>query len=173
MLFTAVDQINLAGHSVIENHEDCFNMASYNLVAGIPAMKMAEFGSALSFFEDGMSFLQDGHWQDFYPFSIQIYELACKSAVPAGKIQDLNVLSEQVLKNAHTFEDTLEVQLIHMNLLLYSNAEMALKQGLSVVSKLGEKVPSPSEETLKEQIKIAHTMLRVYQKSKSSYSTTK
>lgn len=48
MLFTAVDQINLAGPSAISDYEDYFNMASYNLAAGLRAMNMAEFGSALA-----------------------------------------------------------------------------------------------------------------------------
>lgn len=160
MLFTAVDQINLAGPSAISDYEDYFNMASYNLAAGLRAMNMAEFGSALAFFENGISFLRDGHWQDVYPFSLQIYELACKSAIAAGKIQDLNVLSEQVLKNARTFEDTLEIQLVRMKMFAYSNPAEAFKLGLSIVSKLGEKVPSPSKESLEEHIKQTQTMVK-------------
>eukprot|EP00956_Cyclotella_meneghiniana_P038159 scaffold149467_cov20-Cyclotella_meneghiniana.AAC.1 len=50
MMFTAVDQINLAGPAAITDRRDYLNMAYHNLVAGKRAMNMAEFASASSFF---------------------------------------------------------------------------------------------------------------------------
>ena len=77
-----------------------------------------------------------------------IYELACKTSFSAKKISDVNVYSEQVLKNAHTFEDTLEIQLIRMTLLAHIDATKALELGLSIVSNLGEEIPVVTEEAL-------------------------
>ena len=182
MLFTAVDQINLGGPSTISDYQDYFKMAKYNLVAGQRAMNMAEFGYALRFFMNGIGFLRDGHWQDHYAFSLEIYESACKtgmyalrlilyirtefvlksncSAEAAGRISDLNILSEQVLKHARCFEDTVEIQVTTMTLLSHTNAVEALNQGLFIVSKLGEEIPKPTEEALDEQIKYTHALIK-------------
>eukprot|EP00956_Cyclotella_meneghiniana_P030448 scaffold76682_cov82-Cyclotella_meneghiniana.AAC.8 len=149
MMFTAVDQINLSGPAAITDHRDYLNMAYHNLVAGKLAMNMAEFASASSFFRHGISFLRDGHWQDHYNFSLEIYVLACKSGVSSGMdLQQLNTLSEQVLKNARSFEDTLETQLINIGVLANVRPSEALELGLSIVSRLGEEIPKPSKETL-------------------------
>ena len=148
MLFTAVDQINLAGPAAITYHRDYLEMAHHNLVAGKRAMSMADFASALSFFSNGVIFLRDGHWQDQYAISLEIHELACKSAFAARKISDLNVLSDKVLKNARSFEDTLEIQLIYIDTLGFSKPAKALELGLSIISKIEEDIPTTTKEAL-------------------------
>ena len=153
LLFTAVDQINLGGPAISEQ-QDYFEMANYNLTAGKTAMSMANFISALRYFTHGISFLRDGHWQDHYKFSLELYELACKSAFAARNITDLNVLSRQLLANARTFEDILEIEMIRMTLLAQSDSVEALKMGLTVVSKLGEELQSETKDAFNlEQVK--------------------
>ena len=151
MFFTAVEQINMAGPSAVTDHGDYFKLASYNMEAGKRAISMADFRFALSRFENGIQFLRDGHWQDHYAFSLEIYQLACKSAVAASKSlsNDMpdNIFLEQVLKNARSFEDTVEIRLLcFFDVALCLNAEEILKEGVSILSKLGEEVPNQSEE---------------------------
>jgi len=141
MLFTAADQINLGGPSSIIDHSDYIEMANYNLEAGKQSMIMAEFSSALSYFMNGIAFLRDGHWQDHYSFSLEIFNLASKSSVAATKMSYLKVLSECVLNNARAFEDTIEIQFINMTVLSTSSPADSLDLGLSIVSKLGEETP--------------------------------
>ena len=151
MFFTAVEQINMAGPSAVTDHGDYFKLASYNMEAGKRAISMADFRFALSRFENGIQFLRDGHWQDHYAFSLEIYQLACKSAVAASKSlsNDMpdNIFLEQVLKNARSFEDTVEIRLLcFFDVALCLNAEEILKEGVSILSKLGEELPNQSEE---------------------------
>eukprot|EP00956_Cyclotella_meneghiniana_P008867 scaffold12139_cov60-Cyclotella_meneghiniana.AAC.3 len=148
MLFTAVDQINLGGPSAVTDYSDYFGMANYNLLAGKQSMNMAEFSSALSFFMNGIAYLRDGHWRDHYSLSLEIYEMGCRSADAATNMSCLDVLSERVLKEARSFEDTLEIQLIRMNMFANSMPTEALNLGLSIVSKLGEEIPSITKEAL-------------------------
>ena len=78
-----------------------------------------------------------------------MYVLACKSGVPSGMdLQQVNTLSEQVLKNARSFKDTLETQLVFMAVLANVRPSEALELGLSVVSRLGEEIPNPSKGAL-------------------------
>eukprot|EP00956_Cyclotella_meneghiniana_P008825 scaffold12097_cov28-Cyclotella_meneghiniana.AAC.3 len=146
LLFTALHQINFGGPSAVTEHQDYFDMANHNLAAGKQAMSMAEFTSALSFFGNGISFLRGSYWQDHYAFSLEIYGLACKTSFSARKISGVNVYSEQVLKNASSFEDTLEIQLICMTVVAQIDAAGALEHGLSIVSKLGEEISVATNE---------------------------
>jgi len=160
LFFTAVHQINLGGPSSITDCNEYFDMASHNAVAGKKSMSMAQFDAALSFFKSGILFLLDGHWQDHYEFSLEIYELACKSGIAAAKISDVSVLSSQILENAKSLEDTIEIRVMNMSMLAYSNPVEALSQGLSIVSDLlGEEIPSPSEDAWERERKITFEML--------------
>lgn len=159
MFFMAVHQINLGGPSAITDRKDHFDMASYNAVAGKKSMSMAQFDAALSFFKSGISFLRNGHWQDHYDFSLEVYELACKSGVAAAKISDVIALSSQILENAKSMEDTIEIRVVNMSMLAFSNPVEALSQGLSIVSDLGEEIPTPSNEAWERERGITYAML--------------
>ena len=150
MLFTAIGQINRGGPSAISDKREYLIMANHNMSAGKRAIVLSEFGSAYSFFKSGILFLPEGHWNDHYSFSLELFNLAYKSASASGQsLQDMDILLDRVLKNARSFEDTIEIQLMHITVLSYSskNAE-ALQHGLLIVSKLGEEIPNPSEEAL-------------------------
>jgi predicted ATPase len=107
LLFLAVNQLNLAGPSIILDPAERFAAANHNMAAGKKVMSLSDFSRAHSFFMHGISFLDEGRWTDQYRFSLEIYELSCKTAFAAVEIQALNILSADVLQNARTFEDKL------------------------------------------------------------------
>jgi predicted ATPase len=105
-------------------------------------MLMSEFTSAFSFFEHGISFLRDDKWTDHYSFSLEIHESAARCAAATGNVQALQLLAEEVLRNARRFEDTLTMHLLVVSSLVSSGTMMqALEKGLAVVSRLGENIP--------------------------------
>ena len=139
-------------------------MANHNVAAGTRAISMAEFTSAYSYLKNGILFLPEGHWQDHYLSSLAIFNLAYKSAAAAGRqTWELDILSDQVLKNARSFEDTVEIELIRITIPSYysSKGAAALQHGLLIVSKLGEEIPSPSsKEALDVQVKQTLAMIK-------------
>ncbi|KAL7503900.1 hypothetical protein ACHAXN_005761 [Cyclotella atomus] len=161
MLFTAVNQINLAGRTAISNAEECYTMANYNLIAGKRAMTSSAFSVAYSLLESGIGFLGNDHWQSHYKFSLTLYELACQSALAAADMNGLNRLFDEAMKHAKCFDDKLNLQFIHVSSLAYSsNGIMALESGLAVLSDLGEEIPNnPSQEVLDYNIQHTQSML--------------
>jgi predicted ATPase len=162
LLFAAVNQLNLAGPSDTTDPAENSAMANHNMAAGKRAMSLSDFALAHSFFMHGISFLDRDHWTDQYRFSIDLYELAIRSASNAGNIQSLNVLSEEVLQNARTFEDKLTTHYVIMSSLVCTGkVPEAIGKGLAIVSQLGESIPSnPSDDLLNQRIQQTQLQMR-------------
>ena len=109
MFFVAVGQINLGGPPAVSNDDERRKIVKYNLAAGKMAVDMSEFYSAFNFFDNGISFLKKTHWRDHYELSLELHELAAECALITGDVLSLTVLTEQVMKNACSFEDTLNI----------------------------------------------------------------
>jgi predicted ATPase len=162
MLFTAVNQINFGGASAVLGAQEYATMAKYNMMAGKRAMEMSDFQSAFAFFSFGIDFLPYGHWRLHYDLSLELYDLASKSALAAGNIGSLKVLADEVLHNAKSFEDKLTVYSIMVSSLAYASKSLeALEQGHKILSRLGEDIPiNPSKEALDQQIQQTQSLIK-------------
>jgi predicted ATPase len=162
MLFTAVNQINFGGPSAVMEAQESANMAKYNLTAGKRAMEMSDFLSAFSFFSFGIDFLPYGHWRDHYDLSLELFDLASKSALATGNIGSLQILADEVLKNSQSFEDKLNIYFIIISSLAYaSKVSESLEQCHNILSQLGEGIPrNPSIEALDQYIKQTQLLIR-------------
>eukprot|EP00804_Cyclotella_cryptica_P014201 CCRYP_005628-RA/>CCRYP_005628-RA protein AED:0.02 eAED:0.02 QI:105/1/1/1/1/1/2/1150/1171 len=162
LLFTAVNQINFGGPAVVSNAQECANMSKYNLIAGKKALEMSNFLSAHSFFSFGIDFLPNGHWEYHYELTLELFDLACKSALATGNIHSLRVLSDGVMQNARSFEDKLNTYFTLISSLAYaSKISEALEKGYDILSRLGEHIPSnPSNEDLDQHIRKTQSLIR-------------
>jgi predicted ATPase len=163
MLFTAVNQINQASTSNILDRSEYYTIANYNLIVGKKAMAMSAFASAYSFFKQGIAILlrEKNHWAQHYKFCIEIFELAMKSSLAAGNVRGVLMHSDELLKHAKCFADTLNTHFIVMLTYEYSNMTNAVEKGVGIVSKLGEQITSnPSKELLDYNIKHTQSLIR-------------
>jgi predicted ATPase len=156
LLFLAMCQINHAGPSVAADREECIVMAESNLTAGRRSMAVSDFATAHSLLQHGIGFLcyHENNWGDYYTLKLSLYDLASKCALATANIQDLTVLSSQIMANARCFDDTINISFIQMSLLAHSSkmAE-ALDLALAVLSKLGEDLPmNHSQDVLKKEV---------------------
>ncbi|KAL7461781.1 hypothetical protein ACHAXS_002187, partial [Conticribra weissflogii] len=139
MLFTAVDQINRGDPSVIVNPEHRSLVATLNLQAGKKAMEMSDYLSALSFFEYGISFLQERHWQQDYELSLELFNCSTKSAYAVGDQDKLKLRSDEVLAFGRCFEDKLVVLYYFVSALCDACLlNEAIAKAIWVLSMLGE-----------------------------------
>jgi predicted ATPase len=162
LLFIAVSQINHGGPDVVSEPADYVAIARHNLAAGKRAMSTADFSTAYSFFENGISFLPINHWQDHYDLSLEMFNLCAKCALASGHLRAIHSLSFHVLENTkNNFHDTLDVQFTNLSLLaLTSKMGEALQLGLTVISKLGEGIPiDPSNELIQQQATKIQNMI--------------
>ena len=165
LLFIAASQINIAGPKTVENDEQNLLVANLNLVAGIRSMELSDFISALSFLDNGISFLRKGHWKEHYDLSLKLFEAASKCAVVIGDHDILRLLSEQIQTFGMTFEDKLNsVYYQCVTLIKASEFEESGNLALSVLAQLGEEIPeeSCSQTDMINQIEETKAMLEGY-----------
>eukprot|EP00804_Cyclotella_cryptica_P031189 CCRYP_019406-RA/>CCRYP_019406-RA protein AED:0.07 eAED:0.07 QI:42/1/1/1/0.5/0.33/3/953/1070 len=145
MLFTAVGQINLAGPSVVTDTMQAAAIAEHNLTAGKKAIALSDFSSAAGFFDSGVSFLTDNHWNSHYKLSLELFECAVKCSLVLGDHVRLTELSLQLFKHARCLEDRFDTLLLVMSSLAYaSKISQSVRAGLSILAKLGHKLPAAS-----------------------------
>ncbi|KAL7482315.1 hypothetical protein ACHAW6_007990 [Cyclotella cf. meneghiniana] len=145
MLFTAVGQINLAGPSAVTDTVQSTAIAEHNLIAGKKAISLSDFSSAAGFFDSGISFLKENHWTTHYSISLELFEHAVKCSLVLGDHVRLTALSLQLFKHAHCLEDRFNTLLLVMSSLAYaSKISQSVRAGLSILAKLGYKLPTAS-----------------------------
>lgn len=110
---------------------------------------------AYSFFDNGISFLRKNHWREHYKFSLEIFNLASKSALATcNDSPSFHIICDQVIKNARCFADKLEIYFVVISSLAdTSKIVEALEKGLDILSRLGEDIPrKPSQQYLDQQL---------------------
>eukprot|EP00985_Skeletonema_marinoi_P010148 scaffold4782_cov142-Skeletonema_marinoi.AAC.1 len=101
-------------------------------------MDMSHFEVAYSYFDHGITFLRKKHWEEHYTLSLELFNLAAKCALANGDVISLKLLSQQVMKKASSFEDTLNVTYFVTCSLAYSSKlPESVEKGLDILSQLG------------------------------------
>ena len=109
IIFTAVNQFNLAGPESVKNKSQFVIIARLNLETGKKAMRMSDYDAAYIYFDTGIRFLREKHWEQNYELSLELSDLAAKCALTNGDIAHFKLSSQQVVENARSFEDKLNV----------------------------------------------------------------
>ena len=138
VLFTAVNQLNLGGPTAVQNESHGITASRLNLRAGKKAMEMSDYETAYSYFDNGISFLSENHWQEHYELSLELFSLGAKCALTNSDHPNLQLLSGQVIANARSFEDKLAV-MYFVTCLLASSSLLpeSIEKGLDILAKLG------------------------------------
>ena len=148
LLFTAVTQINLGGPCAVQEEQQYSLISKYNLIAGKKAMEMSDFAIAFAFFEHGMSFLPENHWQKEYDLSLELFNLAAKCALTIKNLASLTMICDQILRNARNSDDMLNASFISMSALTYSKVSESVQYGFTVLRQLNIDIPdSASQES--------------------------
>ena len=98
----------------------------------------------------------------FSDLSLALFDAACKCALAIGDIVSLRLLSEQVVRLAESFEDTLNSMYYIVCALAYtSNISESIEKSLEVLRELGEELPeSLAESELKFHIEQTKALLQ-------------
>mmetsp|Transcript_4484 Transcript_4484/g.8609 ORF Transcript_4484/g.8609 Transcript_4484/m.8609 type:complete len:739 (-) Transcript_4484:970-3186(-) len=164
LLFTAASQINRGGPAAVEDAEQTVLIANLNLTAGRKAMEMSDFSAAYSFFDNGISFLRKGHWQEHYDLSLQLFESATDCALVLGDITSLKLLTNQIITSAKSFEEKLNATYNTVSALAYaSQLPESVTRSILVLSQLGEELLDfYSESDTKLYIEQTQSMLKIF-----------
>ncbi len=112
MLFIAVSQINRGGPGAVSNPLQKPMIASLNMNVGKKAVALSDFASALDYFEHGMLFLNQNHWESQYALSNELFGAAAEAACENNDPQLVMTFSDQLLSNAKSLDDKLNAMYI-------------------------------------------------------------
>ncbi len=149
LLLSAVGQINHGGPQAVIDSEQAVVVANLNLDAGKKAVNMSDFFSAYSFFNHGISFLPNGHWNDHYDLSLELFNCAMRCALMNADHDSFNVLTSQVMHYAKCFEDRCQAISHSITLLGWSgNVPDAIDLINSTLTNLGQGLPTKITPTV-------------------------
>jgi predicted ATPase len=158
VLFTACDQLNFAGPSIVSNETDKLTILGCNLKATKRAVAMADFKLAEYLFSHCVLFLPVNHWEDDYDLSLELFDLAAKCAVVTTNTSSLQHFADEVARHAKCFNDKLEVSYCVMtNLVTQSKIPAAVEYGLAILTQLDEPIRS---DNLAREISYTNSLIK-------------
>ena len=110
LFFTTITQINHGGPSVISDPTQRSILAKLNLKAGRLSIILADYASALSLFEHGISYLGDDKWSSEYDISLDLFDSAAEAACVLNKSAAVTSYTEELVANAKSFDDILNCE---------------------------------------------------------------
>ena len=110
LFFTAVNQINHGGPSVISDPSQRKILAKLNLKAGKLSIVLSDYAFALSLFEHGISYLGDDKWASEYEISLDLFDSAAEAACVLNRYAAVGSYTEQLIANAKSFDDSLSCE---------------------------------------------------------------
>jgi len=155
MTFVVVNHFN-SGLDMIQDENERADVALLNMKAAIKARRSSAFEKALSYAKSGIKILTENYWKENYRLSLELFTLAAQMAHSNGYDDKAETYIQEVLNNARSFLDKVEVFGLKINLLVgQDRRNEAIEYGLWVLEQCGESIPvKPSK------IYIAYNFLK-------------
>lgn len=124
LIFVAVDHLNSVPTRVLGRHMSLSELVELNLQAAQLSMHVSAFSAAGAYLRKGVELMEldDCCWDDHYELCLRLYVMAAEVEFPFGNFALAKHFSEEVIRNAQSFEDKLP-------------AMMALSDGLRKLHK--------------------------------------
>jgi len=141
------------GHEYLTSESQKCEVAELSLLAGKRAYRSLSYPSAVNYFNSGINMLPASCWERQYKLSLNLHDMAIKTAYCVGNFSQLCTLVSTVLSKGKTLEDKLDA---HNSQVRYLNStgqcEGAISQCLVVLEELGEKFP----QDLTDEIEVEY-----------------
>ncbi|MCP4132042.1 MAG: SpoIIE family protein phosphatase [bacterium] len=134
-----VDQFN-RGKSLVQTEENRYRLARLNLGAGIKAKGSTAYQSALIYFKTGIDLIDrvDAVWQKQYDLSLSLYTEAAEAAYLYCDYNEMELFSEEVLKEGQSLPDKSKVYEIKIQAYMAQNRLLeAITTGTDVLKSVG------------------------------------
>jgi len=144
-IFAALEQVAIAKDLTVSEPTLRVTLATLFLRAGNRYFELAAFPSALSFFERGLSFMSDDGWDLNRKITLQLHDSACHACYLNALPDRVSIYRDLVISHTDEFMD--QVKCLHISILNFALAgkmKEALEIFFSVIMKLDEEFPSPS-----------------------------
>lgn len=140
-IFDVVNQLN-QGRAIAKSQAERKKLAKLNLLAGQRAKHSAAYEPALNYLQLAIELLGEEAWQQEYELTLTLYSEAVEAAFSSGQFEQMDELSEVVLRHAKGLLDQVKVNEVKLQAYLakYKIAE-AIQLGLEVLAQLGIHFP--------------------------------
>ena len=140
-IFDIVNQLNQS-IELIEDQGERDELARLNLIAGKKAKASAAYEPAFNYLQVGMGLVGEDGWQRKYDLTLELYKEAAEAANLNADFEQMERLTEVVLRRARTLLDKVKVYEVQIQAHLAQN-RMAegVKAGLGVLKQLGVRLP--------------------------------
>ena len=140
-IFDIVGHFNLAADRIIEPQAR-YEFATLNLQASKTAKASAAFDAALMFANAAIDRLPDTKWQDNYPLTLALYDLAAVVAYLCGQFEQANRLIVTIMQNAINLLDKVSAYETKILAEIAQNQmQDAISTAIDVLKQLGIQLP--------------------------------
>lgn len=145
-LFDVVNHLNFS-LTLINQQTERNMLVELNLEAGKKAKASAAYQSAFNYLKVGLELLEETCWQSQYALTLKLYVEAAEAAYLSTDFEEMEGLTEIVLKQAKTLLDKLRVYDVRIQAYIAQNKHLeAVTIGLAVLKFLGVTFPEkPSQ----------------------------
>ncbi|EIJ44246.1 PAS domain S-box [Beggiatoa alba B18LD] len=141
-LFDIVNQWNV-GISLMNDAEECRQLAELNCLAGEKAKTAAAYLPALNYLQTGLSLLGEQRWQQHYHLSLRLTEQAAEAAYLNTQFAQMQTLAEQVLQHARELLDKVKIYHVMIQAHIAQNQpSQAVQTAMTILRLLGVKFPT-------------------------------
>ncbi|EQA43572.1 AAA ATPase domain protein [Leptospira broomii serovar Hurstbridge str. 5399] len=140
-IFSIVNQFNLGSELILDESEKS-KLCELNLFAGKKAKHSSAHNSAIAFFKQGISLLDETHWKHQYDLSFELYSEKAACEYSAALLEDCEQDVKIALENAIGQDHKTAIYQIYLNLLYQLNRHQdGIEVGISALKYLGVKIP--------------------------------
>ncbi|KAL7554265.1 hypothetical protein ACHAWF_017700, partial [Thalassiosira exigua] len=137
-IFEILCQIN-KGIGLIQTHDQKYEIAQLNYLAGESCIKASSFPSAAQYFMSGIRLLPDRCWDKEYNLTVQLYNAAQDALFAMGALSSLRTLTSTLISNAKEFDDKVHSYKHRIRYLISKGQfDEAISECNSVLTELGE-----------------------------------
>ncbi|WP_445252048.1 MULTISPECIES: AAA family ATPase [unclassified Microcoleus] len=151
-IFDIVNQLNF-GLELIVYHEEKYELAELNLIAGQKAKASTAYQPAFNYLQTGINLLTGNTWLLQYHLSLQLHQEAAQVAYRLGNFEQMEALANLVLENAKTVLEQVPIYELKIeNCIKKSKFKEGFNLGLKVLHLLGVLWPkSPNNIYIKAE----------------------
>ncbi|MBD3560239.1 AAA-like domain-containing protein, partial [Planktothrix sp. FACHB-1355] len=141
-LFDIVNQLNI-GQMLIYQQTERDALANLNLQAGKKAKASAAYQPGFNYLKFGLDLLEEGCWQRQYDLTLELYVEAAEAAYLSTDFEEMERLTEIVLKQAKTLLDKVKAYEVSIQGYWAENKNLeAVNTALKVLKLLGVVFPA-------------------------------
>ncbi|MCB9252826.1 MAG: AAA family ATPase [Flavobacteriales bacterium] len=141
-IFEIVNHLNIGRKLIHQKHKKT-ELSELNLKAGKKAKINSAFKTSSEYFTTGIELLPADGWENHYKLCLDLHSEACESHYLNGEFEKMEYYFEQV--NKHAKNNTEKLKCYESRILAFkaqNKLNEAIDTGLSILSQLGEKLPS-------------------------------